>query len=73
MTDAEILAYVQASAAALGLPLDTARTERVAAHLTRTAQLAQLLLDAPMEPHDELAEIYSPMPFQPATDMRNKL
>lgn len=73
MTEAEILTYVQASATALGLPLDAARTQRVAAHLTRTAALAQLLLDAPMEPHDELAEIYSPLAFQPASNMRNKL
>jgi len=73
MTDTEILTYVQASAAALGLPLDAARTERVVAHFTRTAALAQLLLDAPMAPHDELAEIYKPLAFQPASDMRKKL
>lgn len=73
MTDAEMLNYVQASAAALGLPLDEGRTQRVAAHLTRTAALAQLLLEAPMEPHDELAEIYSPLAFQPSSNMRKKL
>lgn len=73
MTEAEILNYVKASAAALDLPLDEARTLRVAAHLTRTAQLAQLLLDTPMEPHDELAEIYRPLAFQPLSNMRSKL
>ena len=73
MTETEILNYVKASAAALALPLDEARTLRVAAHFTRTAALAQLLLDAPMEPHDELAEIYRPLAFQPPSNMREKL
>lgn len=73
MTDAEVLNYVQSSAAALGLPMDAGRTQRVAVHLTRTAALAQLLLDTPMEPHDELAEIYKTLAFQPPSNMRNPL
>lgn len=73
MTEAEILNYVQASAAALGLSLDTQRTQRVATHFSRTAQLAQLLMDAPLAPHDEPAEIYSPLAFQPPCDVRKKL
>jgi hypothetical protein len=73
MTDAEILNYVQASATALGLPMDAGRTQRVAVHLTRTAALAQLLIDTPMEPHDELAEIYKPLAFQPPSNMRSTL
>ena len=64
MTNAEItpatqaLAYVKASAALQGLVLDETRAKAVAAHLARTAQLAQLLDGVPMGPDDELAEIY---------------
>ena len=61
MTDVEMtlaLDYVKASAALQGLVLDEARAKAVAAHLARTAQLAQLLDGVPMGPDDELAEIY---------------
>lgn len=61
MTEAELtqaLEYVRASAALQGLVLDEARAKAVAAHLARTAQLAQLLDSVPMPPEDELAEIY---------------
>jgi hypothetical protein len=67
MTEAQVLAYVNATAAALELPLDEARALRVAGHLGRTAGLAKLLEDAPLAPHDELAEIYSPAPFRTFT------
>jgi hypothetical protein len=60
MTESEVLAYVKASAALQGLPLDEARAQAVAVHLARTAHLAQLLEGTPMSPEDELAEIYSP-------------
>ena len=61
MTDLELtqaLDFVIASAALQGLVLDEARAKAVAAHLARTAQLAQLLDGVPMGPDDELAEIY---------------
>ena len=60
MTDAEALAYTHASAALLGLPLDAARAQRVAAHLQRTALLAALLEQAALAPDEEPAEIYCP-------------
>jgi len=60
MTDADALAYVHASAALLGLPLDAARAQRVAAHLQRTASLAALLEQAALTPEAEPAEIYCP-------------
>lgn len=63
MTDAQILTYVKASAVVQGLLLDDARAQRVAGHLARTAQLAQLLEDAPLEDDEELAEIYRPLAF----------
>jgi hypothetical protein len=62
-TDAQILAYVKASAALQGLPLDEARAQAVAMQLARTALLAQLLDEVPLAPDDELAEIYRPMSF----------
>jgi len=70
MTDTQILAYVKASAALQGLPLDEARAQAVAVHLARTAHLAQLLGDAPMAPEDELAEIYKPLAFWPSSNER---
>ena len=60
MNEEQTLAYVKASGVALGLPLDAARAARVAAHLQRTAALAQLLEQFPLAPEDELAEIYCP-------------
>ena len=63
MTDDEVLAYVKATATALALPLDEARAQRVAGHLSRTAVLAKLLDDAPMSVDVEIAEIYKPAPF----------
>ena len=67
MSDAEVLAYVKASAALLELPLDDARAQAVAAHLARTVALAKLLAQADLDPSDEPAEIYRPAPF-PAED-----
>ena len=71
MNDDDILAYVKASAALQGLPMDEARARAVALHLARTAHLAQLLDSAPMAPEDELAEIYKPMPFKSSSNMNS--
>lgn len=65
MTDEQTLAYVQAAAAALDLPLPADRALRVAGHLARTAALARMLEDFPLSPEDELAEIYKPKSFPP--------
>ena len=65
MTDAQTLAYVQASATALRLPLDAAQVQRVAVHMQRTAALAQLLDDLHLSPELEKAQIYVPKPHQP--------
>ncbi|MGE0331903.1 MAG: DUF4089 domain-containing protein [Ramlibacter sp.] len=62
MNDEQILTYVKASAAAMGIPLDAARAQRVAGHLERTAALAALLERVPLAPEDELAEIFNPDP-----------
>lgn len=73
MTDAQVLAYVNASAAAQGLALDDDRALRVATHLARTAHLAQLLEDTPMAVEDELAEIYRPSALQSLSDTGSAL
>ena len=60
MSEAEALSYVIASAAALELPLDPTRAQRVAVHLHRTAGLAAQLQAWPLTPEDEPAEVYRP-------------
>ncbi len=63
MNEQQTLAYVQAAAAALDLPLDAERAARVAAHLQRTASLAQGLQAFPLDDEAEPAEVYCPAPF----------
>ena len=70
MSEFDVLAYVKASATVQGLVLDDARAQRVATHLARTANLAQLLEDAPLGVADEPAEIYKPIAFQPLSNKR---
>ena len=65
LTDAQMVQYVQVSATVLGLPVDEARAVRVAAHLQRTAAMAQLLDGLDMPPELELAEIYCPKQVTP--------
>lgn len=55
--------YVEATAELLGLPLDAAQVQRVAAHLERTAAMARLLEQAPLSVEDEPAQVYCPAPF----------
>ncbi|MES3011172.1 MAG: AtzG-like protein [Pseudomonadota bacterium] len=73
MDETRIAAYVDVTAAVLGLPLAADRAARVTAHLQRTAAMAALLDAAPLAPHDELAEIYSPAAFPPPDDGRTQL
>jgi hypothetical protein len=73
MTDPDLLAYVNITASLLGVPMDAERAARVAAHLQRTAAMAALLEGAPLAPHDEIAEIYSPAAFQPRKNVRKQL
>ena len=63
MSEDEALAYVRAAATLAGLPLDDARAQAVAMHLSRTAALAKLLEQAALAPEQEPAEIYKPAPF----------
>jgi hypothetical protein len=66
MTDAQVLAYVNAAAVALDMPLDAAAAQRVAEHLARTAAMARLLDSADLQPGDEPAEVFCPAPFPEA-------
>lgn len=63
MTDEQTLAYVQAAAVVLGLPLDADRAARVAGHLQRTTAMAQALQAFPLDDEAEPAEVYCPAPF----------
>jgi hypothetical protein len=63
MTDEQTLAYVQASAAAVSLPLAPEQAARVAAHLQRTSAMAELLDAFPLGDHEELVEIFCPAPY----------
>ena len=63
MDEERVLAYVNAAAGAVGIPLDDAAARRVAAHLARTAAMAALLERMPLTESEELAEIYRPAPF----------
>ena len=63
MDDNLIPAYITASAALLGIPMNAARIERVAAHMQRTAAMAALLEIADLAVHEELVEIYCPAAF----------
>lgn len=70
MTDEQTLAYVQASAVAVGLELEAAQAVRVATHLQRTAAMADLLDAFALGDEEELAEIFCPAPYpagEPAT------
>lgn len=71
MNETDALNYVRASAVALDLPLDGARVLRVAGHLQRTAQMAQLLEEFDLGPELELAEIYKPAAFPSAPERRD--
>ena len=66
MDAAQALAYVEAAALALALPLDQVRAKRVAGHLVISAAFASALEGYALQPGDEPAEVYWPAPF-PAT------
>lgn len=60
MDEQQALAFVQASATALGFELDVKRAERIAQHLQRTAGLAALLEAFDLGVEDEPAEVWNP-------------
>ena len=68
MEPQDVLDCVIATARVVGLPLDAAQAERVAAHLQRTAAMAALLDAFPLHDEVEPAEIYCPAPFLRAPD-----
>lgn len=66
MNGAATLAYVQAAAALLELPLDAERAARVAGHLERTAALAAQLQAFALDDETEPVALYCPAPFPSA-------
>ncbi|MRT21597.1 DUF4089 domain-containing protein [Comamonas sp. CAH-2] len=63
MEEQEVLNYVKAASAAVGLKLDAERAVAVAQHFGRTVAMARLLEQAQLAPEHELAEIYRAAPF----------
>lgn len=63
MEESQVLQYVQSAAQAIALPLTPERAVAVAQHFARTVAIARVLDNAPLAPHDELAQIYQPAPF----------
>lgn len=72
MTEVQVLAYVNATAVLLALPLEPAQAQRVAEHLARSAGLARQLDGYPFAPQDEPAEIFRPAPFPGVADRSRK-
>lgn len=56
----DLLTYVNASAQLLGLPLADGQAQRVAAHLERTAAMAELLDGVDLSVDVEIVEVYCP-------------
>lgn len=65
MHDTALLAYVQAAAQLLALPLDDTRAQAVAQHLGRTQAMAQQLEALAMPLEQEPTELFCPAPFPP--------
>lgn len=63
MDEAAVIAYLHATAQAIGLPLDDARARAVAPHFLRTLAIARVLEAASLAPDSEPAEIYRPAPY----------
>ncbi len=66
MTDPQLLAYANASAQALGIPMDAERALRVAGYLRLSGNFAGLLEALAMGPELEPAEVFCPAPFPSA-------
>jgi Protein of unknown function (DUF4089) len=64
-----IEAYVDAAAAALALPLDPAHRPGVLRYFALAAELAELVMAAPLGPLDEPAPVFAPIaPGDPGDD-----
>lgn len=70
MNEDQAVKYVKAAAAALALPLDDTRAQRVAGHLVISAALAKQLDAFPLDVDDEPVGIYCPAPFPGRPDRR---
>ena len=73
MDNETTLNYVNSTAKLLGIPMDAARADRVAAHLRRTVAMAVLLDAEDLCVEVELAEIYCPAAFKLSEIVRKQL
>jgi len=62
MTSEQIATYVDATAAALSLPLDPAHRPGVLSYFALAASLAEVVDGLPLQPSDEGANIFIPVP-----------
>ena len=72
MNDSDVLAYVQAAAHMLELPLDDARAKAVAIQLGRTLDMARQLEAFPLPLTEEMSELFCPAAFPPITIERSE-
>jgi hypothetical protein len=61
VTPGQIESYVDAAAAALGLPLDAAHRPGVLQFFALAAGMAAIVEQVPMAPHDEAAVHFTPI------------
>ena len=60
MDDRALAAYVDATALLLRLPIAAEHLPGVQQNFARIANLAQLVIDAPLDVHDEPAPVFQP-------------
>ena len=61
MTPAQIEAYVDAAAQALGLPLDPAHRSGVLGYFALAAGFAEVVNAVPLDAHDDPATVFVPL------------
>lgn len=65
MSAADVEAYVDAAAAAIGLPIDPAHRPGVVRYVALAAQMAELVMTAPLGVADDPAEAFVPIAAEP--------
>ena len=70
MTPAQVEAYVQASAVALGLPLSPEYRPGVVRFFSIAAEFAAIVDAVPLDTHAESAVHFTPVPPRDARDLR---
>jgi Asp-tRNA(Asn)/Glu-tRNA(Gln) amidotransferase C subunit len=63
MDATDLLNHVKSSAQLAGIPMTDERAQRVAEHLNRTLQMAQMLNAHPIDDSVEIPQMFVPGPF----------